>query len=296
MKHLSRAIATLLVFLQLGIAQAAAEQQPCFRIFDASGFKGKPNLASYGIEPATVIYAGNHFWPGKKNMDSLPQRSAVTSMVRQWITPRRPRPALTVIDVEHWPNVGEAGVVAASVDKYLTLFQWVKEDVGNETRVSYYAIPPLRDYWRATKGADSPAYKQWQAENDRFVGLAQAVEALTPSLYTFYSDPKGWDLYAITNVSEARRLAAGKPVYPFVWPHFHEGGNQKGYIGKELWLAQLQTLERIADGVVIWAGNLEVWDNDAGWWQATEEFIANSSRVCKGPGPNAPRLHPVQPK
>lgn len=294
MKHLSHAVAALLVFLQLGTAQAAAEQQPCFRIFDASGFKGKPNLAPYGIEPATVIYAGNHFWPGKKHMDSLPQRSAVTAMVRQWITPRRPMHALTVIDLEHWPNVGEAGVVEASVDKYLTLFQWVKEDVGNETKVGYYAIPPLRDYWRATQGPDVKAYKQWQADNDKFIRLAQTVEVLTPSLYTFYSDRKGWDLYAITNVSEARRLAAGKPVYPFVWPHFHEGGNQKGYIGKELWLAQLQTLERIADGVVIWAG-LEVWDKDAGWWEATKEFIASSSRVCKGPAPNSPRLHSVQP-
>lgn len=295
MKRMSGSIATLLVLMPLGTVQATEHNQPCFRVFDASGFKGKPNLAPYGIEPATVIYARNHFWPGMKNLDRLPRRSAVTAMIRlYYITPRRPTSALTVIDLEHWPNKGEDSLVAQSVEKYLTLFEWIKEDVGHETRVGYYGIPPLRDYWRATKGPTAQAYEQWQAENDKFTRLADAVEVLTPSLYTFYNDSAGWDLYATTNVNEARRLAPGKPVYPFVWPHFHEGGNQKGYLSKELWLAQLKTLERIADGVVIWAGNLETWDKDAGWWEATREFLASSARACEGSRPNSPRMHPTQ--
>ena len=293
MKHVFRAIATFLVCLLFN-ATHAAEQRPCFRIYDASGFKGKPDLAAYGIEPANVIYAANHFWPGKKRLEDLPQRSAVTSTIKQWITSKRPLPTLTAIDLEHWPNVGDDAVVAASVDKYLALFEWIKEDVGSGSLVSYYGVPPLRDYWRAMKPG-SRQYQEWQAENDKFARLAQAVEAFTPSLYTFYNDAKGWEQYAKANVGEARRLRANKPVYPFVWPHYHDGSKEKGYIGKDLWMAQLQTLERVADGVVIWAG-LEAWDEDAGWWQATKEFIAGSSRVCKRTLPNAPQLHSVRPK
>lgn len=293
MKHLFGAIATFLVLLQPSDARAA-EPLPCFKIYDASGFKGKPNLAPYGIEPANVIYAANHFWPGKKGMENLPQRSAVVGTIKQWITSRQPMPTLTAIDVEHWPNVGDDAAVAASVDKYLALFKWTKQEVGPGSLVSYYGVPPLRDYWRAMKPGSKP-YQEWQAENDKFARLAQAVEAFTPSLYTFYNDAKGWEQYATANVAEARRLGGSKPVYPFVWPHYHDSSKEKGYIGKELWLAQLQTLERVADGVVIWAG-LEQWDENAGWWDATKEFIGKSSRVCSRALPNSPELHSVRPK
>lgn len=296
MKYIAEALAVFILCAHsiVAHAQAAAERKPCFRIFDASGFKGKPDLSKYGIEPATVIYAGNIFWPGMKHMERLPQRPVVSALNRQFITSRRPVPRLTVIDVEHWPNTGEASVVQATVDKYLTLFDWVKEDVP-DSAVGYYAIPPLRDYWRATKGAASQPYKEWQAQNDQFVRLAQALDVFTPSLYTFYDDARGWELYAIANIDETRRLAQGKPIYPFLWPHYHDSSKVKGYVSKDFWRVQLQTLERYADGVVIWAGQ-EVWDQDAGWWQATREFMANSTRVCKGAQPNSPRLHAPEAK
>lgn len=290
MKRVCRAIAMLLVLGQIDSAQAqaAADSRPCFRVFDASGFKGKPDLSRYGIEPATVIYAGNHFWPGKQNMERLPERSAVRFTIERWITSRGPLPPLTVLDVEHWPDTGDPVVVAESVEKYLTLLRWVKEDLGSSP-VGYYGIPPLRDFWRATTGESSELYKQWQAENDRFVRLADAVEVFTPSLYTFYDNQKSWEQYALANVRETRRLARGKPVYPFIWPHYHDSSKVKGYVSKEYWALQLRTLETVADGVVIWAGQ-EVWDPQAGWWQATREFIESSPRVCKRVRPEAPKL------
>jgi hypothetical protein len=210
-------------------------------------------------------------------------------MIRQYITgPRRQVPALTVIDVEHWPNVGADEVVASSIEKYLTLLSWVREDVG-EGSMSYYAVPPLRDYWRATRPPASDLYKQWQSENDKLVRLADAVDAFTPSLYTFYDDPGGWERHAIANIAEARRLAKGKPVYPFIWPHYHDQSKLKGFIPKDYWMVQLRTLERHADGMVLWAGQ-ETWNAKDGWWQATEEFMRESKHLCRGVQPQSPQL------
>jgi len=289
------AIFCLASCVQEAFAAEPASTETCFRVFDATNYGSKPDLAHYGLERAIIISSTHYFWPrGASPGLLLPEKKTVTAAVRQWMDPK-PAPPLVILDLEHWPNAGEASVVESSVDRYITLFDWVKEGTGNAA-LGYYGIPPVRDYWRATSAATSIHFQEWQRDNDRFERLAATVDVLLPSLYTFYDDQRGWERYAIENVKEARRLAKGKPVYPFIWPRYH-GGNQqlKGQaIPADYWRLQLKTLERVADGVVIWS-DPEPWNGAAAWWEATREFMKTSHRTCGYRVlPEAPKIKPIR--
>lgn len=252
----------------------------CFKIFEATYFPGKPDLSSYGIQRAEVVYAIRQLYLNQQSpaaLAGLPKRATVeTTIARLGVRNRAP---LMIVDVEHWPNVGAQ--VSKSVDNYVTLLQWIQGAAGG-TPVGYYGVPPLRDYWRAID-ASSAGYQQWQLENDQFARLSAAVDVMTPSLYTFYDDVEGWNRYALANVREARRIAPGKPVYPFIWPQYHNSNRKLDgqYLSADYWTTELQTLEGVADGVVIWSGSTERWRTEAPWWQATLRFIESSKKVCK---------------
>lgn len=276
------AIAVVLGSLAGSPLAPAYGAERCFRIFDATVFQAKPDLSRYGVQRAEVVYSIRQLYLNEKSPEKiaqLPNRATVeTAIGRLGIRNRAP---LMIVDVEHWPNVGGQAEVAESVDKYVTLLDWIK-GAANGTPVGYYGISPLRDYWRAI-GVPSSGYAHWQAENDRFAKLSAAVDVLAPSLYTFYDDIEGWKRYALANVREARRIAPGKPVYPFIWPQYHNSNRKLDgqYLSAEFWAEQLKTLESVADGVVIWSGSPERWRVDAPWWQATLDFIESSSRACE---------------
>lgn len=291
--HLMRLrVALLLLVCCWRAAESAsteeAKPESCFRVFDATGFLGKPDLSTYGLEPITIIYGVHKWWPARKGMEHLPPRALVRRSNRDLLLSYGKSPSIAIIDIEHWPTKGSDLEVAESLDKYMTVLVWMKEDLPG-TRVGYYGLPPLPDYWRATKPNSTPEYRSWQAENDRFKPLADAADVVAPSLYTFYADINGWEKYATENVREARRLASGKPVYAFVWPHYHDSSSLKLYLPGEYWLRQLRTLERIVDGVVIWSGP-EPWNPKAEWWQVTKSFLANRKSSCSNNTPKAPVL------
>ena len=131
----------------------------------------------------------------------------------------------------------------------------------------------MRDYW--TPVENNPAkMRAWAEANDALKGLASHVDVIYPSLYTFYDDPEGWKKFAKANLQEAKRY--GKPVYAFLWPMYHD--SNKLLSGKpipaDVWRMQLETCLEYADGVVIWGGYKELWNEEAGWWKETKAFLA----------------------
>jgi len=116
--------------------------------------------------------------------------------------------------------------------------------------------------------------------NNTFQPVANAVNVVYPSIYTFYTDQEGWKKYAIAQVAEARRLAPGKPVYAFIWPRYHESNKalNNQYIAADFWRFQLETLYQVADGVVIWGGWQEPWNERADWWIQTQAFMQSHER------------------
>ena len=84
-------------------------------------------------------------------------------------------------------------------------------------------------------------------------------------------------------------MAGGKPVYAFIWPQYDEQNKVLGLqlIPGKFWALQLQTVAQYADGAVIWGGYKVNWDEQAPWWQATQQFLQSRPPTCSLPNPPA---------
>jgi hypothetical protein len=262
-------------------AMPSLHAQPArtFIVFDGTLYRNKPDLSKFGVKPITIIY-GHEFWEPGRNLDPLPTRAHVREVAARVSAQGIP----AVIDIEHWPtspSVHKVSVATAqeSVVKYETVLNWFREAAPG-LPVGLYGIIPMIDYWRAIEPPASPAHVAWMADSERALSLVGVVDALFPSLYTFYADREGWVAYATAQLLEARRLAAGKPVYVFLWPQYHNSNPLVGehYLPAAYWTLELETVRKYADGVVVWGGwagdGPAAWDDKAGWWIATKEFLA----------------------
>lgn len=246
-----------------------------FVVFDGTLYAEKPDLAAFGVLPITIVYAGKFGPMWHKQSDRLPEKEKVQQVAHDV----RHRTNPVVIDIEHWPLKGETSRVQNSLEKYMTVLQWFKEAAPG-LAVGFYGAPPLRDYWRSIR---PPASKEWQSfsgDNDRLRPLAEAVDVLFPSLYTFYTDQGGWVRFAHGQIEEARRHGSGKPVFVFLWPQYHDSNRALAgtYLPADYWRLELETARQYADGVVLWGGwgsdNRPMkWDDDAAWWKVTKEFM-----------------------
>lgn len=261
----------------------AADRRP-FVIFDATLYKNKPSFAGYPIRPITLLYEARLF-PGKHAPTVMPQEQTVRSIGKELRGASQP----VIIDIERWPLKGNPQDVKENVGKLVTILSWIKAEAPN-IQVGAYGTVPLNDYWRAIRGPASKEHQAWQQDNDRLDELAAQLDALYPSLYTFYPDRQGWVTYAVAQLTEARRKANGKPVYAFLWPQYHESNAKLRLqpVEQDYWELQLNTVSQHADGLVIWGGwgdqGAEPWDEEDPWWQVTKRFMSRIGGVA----PSAP--------
>jgi hypothetical protein len=244
--------------------------QAKFLVFDAMLYKAKPDLSQYGLTPISVEYPGV-IWPGTStDMQNVPDATVVQKLAAG----ATQSTSMAVVDIEQWAVTGDSATVAQSVVKYQQTLQMFQQDAPS-VQFGYYATAPIRDYWDVMAGPQSAGYLAWQQQNDAVAPIAQQASALFPSLYTFYADQAGWQKYAIANISEARRIAPGKPVYVFLWPQYDAstGAQGGGYLPDAYWQMELETAKQYADGVVIWGGWTETWDSNASWWLETQQFM-----------------------
>ncbi|MEI8699546.1 hypothetical protein [Mesorhizobium sp. ISC15] len=242
---------------------ATAETRAPFRLFEAIRFAGGPDLRAFGFEHLTIV-----------DPHVLGPDVPDTGQVRQALAVPRSNEYLNV-DIESWPLEGPDQ--ASSIAKYQkTLSAFRKADPS--VKLGLYAVLPIRDHWRAIGHQGAAALDDWKQQNTNLASsLIPYVDALFPSLYTFYGDKDAWIAYAQSNIGEARRISQGKPVYCFLWPQFH---NTLAFLPDDLWYTQLDTCRRLADGIVIW-GTIgsnspyrpAKWDENAEWWQATLRFL-----------------------
>jgi hypothetical protein len=240
-----------------------------FKVFDGSLFKNKPDLRSYGIETATLVYQGQ-LWDSKSSIQATTEQQA--RKVGKAIA-GDPSKETVILDIEAWPLKGDIVTINQSLQRYSSLVKWFRSELPNAS-IGYYSLPPLRDYWRAIKGSGSPEYRAWQSDNNKIKRLMSTLDASYPSLYTFYTDRAGWVNYAIANLKEAKRLNPGKPVYAFLWPTYHDSNALlKGQaIPGDYWALQLETVMQYADGLVIWG--VGDWNENAEWWSVTKDFMS----------------------
>lgn len=256
---------------QVTTANSGSSQS--FQVFDGTLYKDKPDLSTYGLKPITIIY-GENFWKHKSQMDQLPHERLAKRLASETASPIKP----VIIDIENWPVRGDDATVSDSVEKYAQLMQWF-HDAAPDVQHGYYGVLPVGSYWGAIAPKTSPRYQKWQAGNARLQPIAATVDVIFPSLYTYYPDPQAWVRFAIRQIRAAKKY--GKPVYPFLWPQYHDSNRQLGgqYLPASYWKLELETVRAHANGVVIWGGwdlkrdRPAKWDDQAPWWQVTKEFM-----------------------
>lgn len=250
-----------------------------FVVFDATLYKDKPSLVPYDIRPITLLYESRLF-VADQPPTAVPPETIVRSLAYELRGSQEP----VVLDIERWPLKGDELTVQSTVRKFLLVLSWV-EDEAPSVAFGVYGTVPVPDYWRAIRDPASAEFQSWQQDNDRLERISDRVDALFPSIYTFYLDRQGWVTYAIAQIAEAKRKAKGKPVYAFLWPQFHESNRLLGNrpLDQDYWELELNTVYQHADGVVIWGGwganGPEPWNEEAPWWQATKRFMSRINQA-----------------
>jgi hypothetical protein len=253
------------VSLGAGTSVSSARKQP-FLVFDGLLYSGKPDLSALGMP---VIGGVNS--PAASNVPPHPLDDA---QVRATFEAARGFGGDVIyLDYEMWPTFhAPADEVSANIKNLKHALQIAHQTVPGK-KFGFYNVVPCWDYWGLVKN-NQAAIKQWEDCNARMDELAQDVDIVMPSLYTYYDDPRGWDIYAAELLRAARRY--NKPVYVFLWPEFHvsnrflRGKNVPG----DFWRHELEFCKSRADGIVIWGGWQEQWNENADWWKETKAFLA----------------------
>jgi hypothetical protein len=266
-KRLVAAAFGLLVIMSAADADAQmnGSGQGPFVVFDGLLYKGKPDLGALGMRPIRGINPPATANKASDDVDEAKVRAALHDL--------QAYAGAVYLDYEMWPtSQGSAADVSKNIGKLNRVLQVAHETLP-AAKIGYYNVIPCWDYWGFVNN-DRQKIQQWQSCNVRIGELAQHVDIVMPSLYTYYNDPKGWDLYATALLQAAHRY--GKPVYAFLWPEFHVSNRllKDQNLPANFWRHELEFCKARADGIVIWGGYQKQWDEQAPWWLETKAFLA----------------------
>jgi hypothetical protein len=271
-------------------------------VFNALLYRGLPDLKTrFGMPRMAQIDSSNGwFYPKGTKFDAdLPAPDAAIMRSHVGAIGERSPDGWHFLDFEEWaryPWSGESDtgplfVTTRSAWRWgATAARWraaLETSSNREQRFGFYDIGPSGEYWITVRAEANPrGFRRWLQTNDIIASqVTPHVDFLAPSCYTFYDsgsqDRERWVAATIAVVQEARRVAPGKPVYPFIWPQFHPSAGRTGeYLPVEFWRLQLDTVRKLVDGVIIWGGydvfekNVPYpWDEEAPWWRATVGWL-----------------------
>jgi hypothetical protein len=258
----------------------SASNLHAFEVFDATLYKRKPSLADHGIKPITVIYA-QQVWGPKDSRKEVPKLKAVLNRLAK-IPPSQ---KMVVLDFEHWSLQGyrhRPRIYNESIEKLKKTFELFKKHRPS-IQFGFFAQIPVCHFNRAILPSNHPDHILWQTDVRRVKRLAEKVDVIFPSAYTYTDNRKEWTKFVQASLKEAKKIFHGK-IYPFIWPQFFNNRPtprhlQAQYMDAEFWRFQLETMFKYADGVVIWGGwdfgnkKAATWKEAAPWWQVTKSFL-----------------------
>ena len=251
---------------QTGTVKAAAPTGKPFLVFDNMSYANKPDLSGADLISSTVIYKRGEM-KSAIAAGRLPDEVQFKATVKKRAAGR---PGPIVIDIERLYLSKTHGATDEEIrfrfKLFITLAQWTHEAAPGHL-VGYYGhglFPeePGREYAAETRD------------------LIAAVDAFFPSMYVHGSQTRAqWTEKMQYLMQQAREIAPGKPVYPYMWPQYHEGGPRAlEFVDGNYWKYLLETAHNFgADGVILWSGS-QAWQ-DAPWWQVTLQFVA-AKPVC----------------
>src|SRR6266566_7466754 len=244
-----------------------------FGLYDSLLFIGKPDLSPYGFKRSRTVY--EHELP--------PNEAAVRSKARAVLAEGVTAAVPVILDVELYSTDvrldishlnPDTSTVDADIRKLEQMIGWLKHQAPT-LKVGFYDVAPV-DMGLPVTGqqpANAAELAIWEKANSYLSPFVTHVDALYPSLYTFTTDRAKWVALALRYISEAKRIGAGKPVRPFIWPQYHDvmrGPLALTYIDYDYWMLQLTTIRDAGvSGIVFWGGYQREWDDTQGWWHAT---------------------------
>jgi sugar lactone lactonase YvrE len=235
------------------VTQTFNPQPTTFPVFDQLSYSGRPSSAPYGLIPGNVVYESK-IWPDpngttQADEETLPSRSSFDALMATYTNP-----GPVVLDVEL------LGLTSSAHEQiFATLANWAEADKPGHL-VGFYGYNTLDNV---------PSQYVYLAKE-----LGAQVTAMIPSLYTYSTDQNAWVSTASSEVSAARSYGPGKPVYPYIQAQYHAGTSlQYTYLTSSYWTFELQTLQSLSDGVVLWSSSSYAFDDTSGWWDATIAFM-----------------------
>lgn len=243
-------------------------QEP-FIVTHSMVYQGGVDLTKFGVKANPIIYE-RYLLPSKTSDDTASKEE-----LQKVLSAVTPGPMPVVLDIERWPtSVIEPEGKRRNAEKLVDVLKKLRE-IRPDLKYGYYGELPPRASWPQFDVNPAAKRAAWAASNDRMKrDLAPYVDAVFPSLYTFYDDPRGWEAYAEIMLLESKKF--GKPIYCYLWPRFHPSNKKMSgkLISPTYWRIQLDTCRRLADGIVIWDNApKELWDPQAVWWKETEAFL-----------------------
>lgn len=238
---------------------------PPFSVSEAVYYAQKPN--TIGLKRTVILYE-NMLWRNGEPKSGPPSPASIQYWVD--LLAYLNYSGYLVLDIEHWPIYTDPVTRQYMVD-IVNAFKVP----GRKYQVGYYATVPQRNTIESLIPG-SAGYLAWTSRNNAVQSIADACDALFPSLYSLHPDQFRWNAYVVENVKEARRLAKGKPVVGFMWPEYHPTVPLVGktYVDQDLWKAQLQEARRLTDGIVVWKdADGQVWDPLFPWMTTLQEFM-----------------------
>jgi hypothetical protein len=250
-----------------------------FVVFDGLLYKPMPDLRT--LKMPKLLAVGDPWRPGISHDEVDP--AGITTAVR-WV---RQFTDTYYFDVENWAmSNAPQPVIDANIQKFKRVAE-IARLAAPDGKFGFYGIAPERIYWPIIR-QETEALARWRDIDARSADFVAKVDFLFPSLYTFYDDLAGWETYARAMLKQAR--LHGKPVYPFLWPQFHNSNAQlKGQkIPGAFWRRQLELCREYADGIVLWGGYTELWDEEADWWVETKVFVDSLRHASQAQQPEPP--------
>ena len=254
-------------------------------LYDSLLFIGKPDLSPYGFKRTRTVYQ-QELWPPKADY-TTPNEAAVRSKADAVLAEGVTAAVPVMLDVEQYsvdvrldpshinPDIS---AVDANILKLEQIIGWFKDEAPT-LKVGFYDVAPVTGLpVTGHQPANDTELAIWETANSHVIPFVTHVDALYPSLYTFYTDPAKWVAFAQRYISEAKRIGPGKPVRPFIWPQYHDVMRRPlagTYIDYDYWMLQLTTIRDAgASGIIFWGGYQTQWDDAQDWWHATLDFIA----------------------
>ena len=257
-----------------------------FGLYDSLLFIGKPDLSPYDFKRIRTIYQ-NELWPPKADY-TTPNEAAVRSKARAVLAEGVTAAVPVILDVEQYSTDVRLDIshinpdrsnIDANIRKLEHIISWFRDEAPT-SKVGFYDVAPV-DMGLPVTGqqpANDGELAIWETANSYLIPFVTHVNALYPSLYTATTDRAKWVALARRIISETKRIGAGKPVRPFIWPQYHDvmrGPLALTYIDYDYWMLQLTTIRDAGvSGIVFWGGYQRQWDDTQGWWRATLDFIA----------------------